>query len=62
MPVLVTVRTPAFADCQFVQVEVTSCEDPFENTPVAVVCAVCPAPLTAERFALSVTDSKRWRG
>jgi hypothetical protein len=53
---LLTVSTLVLSDCQVKQVAVTSCVVPLENDAIAVACAVCPALVSAETFALTVTD------
>jgi hypothetical protein len=39
------------SDCQFAQVDVTSCVLPFVRMPIAVACAVAPACVNEERSA-----------
>ena len=57
-PLLLTIRTPTLSDRQFAQLDVMFSEVPFENVPVAVVCAVSPLNVSVAAFPLKVTD---WR-
>jgi hypothetical protein len=42
-PPLLTESTIVLSDCQFVQLDVTSCVVPLAKTPSAVTCVVAPS-------------------
>ena len=48
-PPLLTNRTLVSSDCQFVQVDVTSCVVPLARMPIAMTCAVAPAFANEEK-------------
>jgi hypothetical protein len=48
-PPLLTDKTLVSSDCQFVQVDVTSCVAPLARMPIAVTCTVAPAFVKEER-------------
>src|SRR5207247_1251966 len=55
IPLLLTVTTSGLSDCQLVHVAVTSRVDRLVMIPVAIICAVAPATVSAVKFAEKTT-------